>query len=297
MPPFSQAIHRFTNNVSEMKNLAARDYEDMLQVRLLPAHDTQHTHHCGLSPSRPCNVPSRPCLSRCGNTPISPPCTFNVLLSHPYYRPTRPALPPSHPSNIILLSCSLSPGLVAAMPHLSLAPLSCPSCHRAVVLPLLSLRRYLNPPIAALYHLFPLLLGQCAIPAFEGLLHGDHDKRLLKLLYRTAEWHGLAKLRMHTQATLDHLETLTNEYGRLMRSFHDLMCSQFTTKELQRDVDVRKRAQQHAQARGLSKGSISISERWEKTFNLFTPKFHALGDYVRTIQMFGTTDSYSTQVV
>jgi len=38
MPPFSQAIRRFTNNVSEMKNLAARDYKDMLQVRLLPTH-------------------------------------------------------------------------------------------------------------------------------------------------------------------------------------------------------------------------------------------------------------------
>ncbi len=34
MPPFSPAIRRFTNNVSEMKKLAARDFEDMLQVRL-----------------------------------------------------------------------------------------------------------------------------------------------------------------------------------------------------------------------------------------------------------------------
>ena len=33
IPAFSQTIHRFTNNVSEMKKLAARDYEDMLQVR------------------------------------------------------------------------------------------------------------------------------------------------------------------------------------------------------------------------------------------------------------------------
>ena len=31
-PPFSQAIRQFTNNVSEMKKLTARDHEDLLQV-------------------------------------------------------------------------------------------------------------------------------------------------------------------------------------------------------------------------------------------------------------------------
>jgi len=33
MPSFSQAIRKFTNNVSEMKKLAARDFEDLLQVK------------------------------------------------------------------------------------------------------------------------------------------------------------------------------------------------------------------------------------------------------------------------
>lgn len=32
IPLFSQTIRRFTNNVSEMKKMAARDYEDLLQV-------------------------------------------------------------------------------------------------------------------------------------------------------------------------------------------------------------------------------------------------------------------------
>ena len=31
--------------------------------------------------------------------------------------------------------------------------------------------------------------------------------------------------------------------------------------------------------------------------NVFTVKFHFLGDYVRHIRLFGTTDSYSTQLV
>jgi hypothetical protein len=34
-----------------------------------------------------------------------------------------------------------------------------------------------------------------------------------------------------------------------------------------------------------------------KSFNLFTYKLHALGDYVQSIRAFGTTDSYSTQLV
>jgi hypothetical protein len=34
-----------------------------------------------------------------------------------------------------------------------------------------------------------------------------------------------------------------------------------------------------------------------KQFNLNTYKFHALGDYVSMIRMFGTTDSFTTQVV
>jgi hypothetical protein len=40
-------------------------------------------------------------------------------------------------------------------------------------------------------------LLQCSIPTFEDLLDGPHNKCLMKLLYRTAEWHMLAKLRMH----------------------------------------------------------------------------------------------------
>ena len=182
------------------------------------------------------------------------------------------------------------------MPSCNLAPshLGPSCCGHAPISPL---RHCLAPPVAASYHLCRLPSGQCAIPAFEDLLGDGHNKCLLKLLYRTVEWHGFAKLRLHTQATLDHLESLTKECGRLMRNFRDLTCSQFETKELQREVDARKRAQQRAQARGLSKGSQSISERQKRTFNLLTPKFHALGDYVSTIQLFGTTDSYSTQVV
>lgn len=113
---------------------------------------------------------------------------------------------------------------------------------------------------------------------------------------------------MHTQSTLDHLETLTTEFGRLMRSFRDLTGSVFDIKELLREVEANKRAQRRAQekvsstapqsaSRHSTSSGLATSEERTKTLNLFTPKFHALGDYVHTIRMFGTTDSFSTQVV
>src|SRR5947208_268052 len=37
MPLFSQTISRFSDNASEMKKLAAQDFEDLLQVGLLPS--------------------------------------------------------------------------------------------------------------------------------------------------------------------------------------------------------------------------------------------------------------------
>jgi hypothetical protein len=173
----------------------------------------------------------------------------------------------------------------------------------------------------------------------------------MKLLYRTAEWHGFAKLRIHTDFTLNHLEELTKEFGLLMRQFRDLSCSQFQTVELPREVEGRKRRQQRAQAKQLpasaSTGtgvrseltavsssnnripaptaqptpstananatattsnasptsttltapSSTSTSRKLKTLNIFTYKFHSLGDYVRTIRLFGGTDSFSTQLV
>ena len=63
----------------------------------------------------------------------------------------------------------------------------------------------------------------------------------MKLLYRTAEWHALAKLRMHTETSLASLESLTTEFGLLMQNFEELTCSQFATTELPRETAARKR--------------------------------------------------------
>lgn len=133
----------------------------------------------------------------------------------------------------------------------------------------------------------------------------------MKLLYRTAEWHALAKLRMHSHSTLALLEDLTVEFGKLMRQFRDLTCSQFQTTELPRETAARNRQQMRQRATTAQACSSSVpgvnvvtpppqpsSDLGPKTkrFNLFTIKFHFLGDYVHHIRLFGTTDSFSTQL-
>ncbi|KAJ7246854.1 hypothetical protein B0H12DRAFT_1203237 [Mycena haematopus] len=160
-------------------------------------------------------------------------------------------------------------------------------------------------------------LLQCAIPAFDGLFPPQHNGRILKLLYRMAQWHACAKLRMHTDPTLEHLTKLTPEIGRLMREFKNTTCSEYKTYELPRETAARGRREQRiAAAAAAARASASGSEapapaapapvpvpaqappksKKEKTLNLNTYKWHAMGDYAPTIRDFGPCDSYSTQL-
>jgi hypothetical protein len=125
------------------------------------------------------------------------------------------------------------------------------------------------------------------------------------LLFRLAHWHALAKLRMHTDSTLSLLESTTTVLGRELRKFRDLTCALFQTVELPSEAAARERRKErtHALANPESCPPTSRlpkaqpSKRRAKSLNLFTYKLHALGDYVQTIRLFGTTDSYSTQIV
>lgn len=166
----------------------------------------------------------------------------------------------------------------------------------------------------------------------EDLLPDKHNAQLLTLLYRLAEWHALAKLRMHTEDTLQRLETTTTAMGKELCSFRASSATAWICKELPSETAAlgrkleRKRAKVAAKAavsepppaselipRNPAEPSIALPTTDPKTpnvipplpklpakvktLNLFTYKLHALGDYVRTIRLFGTTDSYSTQIV
>jgi hypothetical protein len=127
----------------------------------------------------------------------------------------------------------------------------------------------------------PIALLQCSIAAFDGLLPEPHNQLVMTTLFRLAQWHALAKLRVHTGSTLDMLRDITAELGRELRKFHDKTCATYFPQQSGGTTT----------ARGTRKNSS------EGPINLLTYKFHALGDYETTIRTFGTTDSYTTQIV
>jgi hypothetical protein len=125
----------------------------------------------------------------------------------------------------------------------------------------------------------------------------------MTLLFRLAEWHALAKLRLHMDSTLSHMDSVTTVLGQELRRFVQDTCSRFKTTELPKEYAARGRRQSRKEAQNLEttlntapkKGAAG--ERRPKTLNLSVYKVHALGDYVNTIRLFGTTDSFSSQIV
>ena len=141
---------------------------------------------------------------------------------------------------------------------------------------------------------------QCAIPVFAGLLPEPHNEQVLKLLFMLAHWHGLAKLRMHTDDTLCILEDVTREVGNEIRRFVNETCPAFSTRELQREAECHIRLQARKESstiphvQGVPTGA---SSHRPKVLNLCTYKLHSLRDYAAQIRLYGTTNSYSTQPV
>ncbi|KAI0054212.1 hypothetical protein BV25DRAFT_1817305, partial [Artomyces pyxidatus] len=154
------------------------------------------------------------------------------------------------------------------------------------------------------------------IPAFDGLLPEPHNGRLLKLLFEFAHLHGLAKLEMHTDTTLDVLSEVVRErFADAVNDFQVNTCSQFQTLELEREKSARLRHEEkkaNSSKANKPTGQESLSDnasdparqksrsdtaRKEKGWNVNTYKFHRLGDYVSTIRNMGVTGSYSTQRV
>ncbi|KAJ3535560.1 hypothetical protein NMY22_g6430 [Coprinellus aureogranulatus] len=133
-------------------------------------------------------------------------------------------------------------------------------------------------------------LLQCSIPAFESLFPGDDNSILMTLLCICAQWQALAKLRLHNDSTLKLLDYTTVRLGAQMRLFDRDVCSHYLTKELPKEAEARVR-------RDAKKGRASSGASKSVSLGVFTIKFHLLGDYCDTIRMYGTTDSYSTELV
>ncbi|KAF8835227.1 hypothetical protein BDN67DRAFT_1015721 [Paxillus ammoniavirescens] len=135
---------------------------------------------------------------------------------------------------------------------------------------------------------------QCAIPAFEGLFPPGHDNIIRVLLFWLAEWHALAKLRLHSDDSLDLLDEATKSLGKQLRKFQEYTCSKFKTTELPAEAAAwRRRSEGRMQSETQAASNAGVRLKY---FNLLTYKLHALRDYVNMIRTFGTTDSYTTQV-
>ncbi|KAF8834569.1 hypothetical protein BDN67DRAFT_875878, partial [Paxillus ammoniavirescens] len=138
---------------------------------------------------------------------------------------------------------------------------------------------------------------QCAIPVFTGFFPEPHNHHIIKLLFVLGHWHGLAKLRLHTDETLDILDAVTKNLGDLLRKFIAETCPAFSTKELRREAECHRRQQAHGSAGGAPQSQgINVNNCRAKALNLRTYKFHALSDDASQIRLYGTTDSYSTQL-
>ena len=137
---------------------------------------------------------------------------------------------------------------------------------------------------------------------FDGLLPEPHNTYVLKLLFELAHWHGLAKLCIHTDLTLDILSNVITSLGISLRTFEENTCAAFETRELEHEQAAQQWCQEKSIARGVSKSKRptapnSSKPQKQKGLNLMTYKYHALSNYIDTIRCYGTTDSYSTQPV
>jgi hypothetical protein len=134
------------------------------------------------------------------------------------------------------------------------------------------------------------------MPVFEGLFPEKHDATVQTLLYRFTQWHALAKLRMHSKTTLSILDNTFKKLSRQLRKFRNSTCAAFITIKLPKEKAARERkaACQHS---GSDNPNMGSGGRKTKKFNLNTYKFHAIGDYLQSIRLFGTVDSFTSQIV
>lgn len=142
---------------------------------------------------------------------------------------------------------------------------------------------------------------------FEGLLPKICDTPVQRVLFIFAQWHGLAKLRLHMSTTIKVMKKLTSTLGNELRAIADLT-RKLDVRETPKEYAARRKRYKATAAKstsvGRKKSDRSVAEKPEDgdgrrkcALNLDTYKMHALGDYTHTIEEYGSTDSYSTQIV
>lgn len=109
-----------------------------------------------------------------------------------------------------------------------------------------------------------------------------------------AYWHGLAKLRMHTESSVKLLDDTFTALGVHLRHFEQVTCPKYATKETEKEYAKRIRA---VSRKAVGFSSAPTSGHKTRGFNLATIKVHLLGYYPRYIRAFGTIEMLSTMLV
>jgi hypothetical protein len=164
------------------------------------------------------------------------------------------------------------------------------------------------------------------MPVLEGLLSEPHNSVILDMVFEAALLHGLDKLRMHTETTLDYADKHTIEYSRCRTRFKNVTCAAFDTYELPKETEARGRRLQQKQTQSKVSAPATTSPptgeeltpsdrdlnappptkkvrseaktaKKKKEFNMNTYKYHSIGDYPDAIRHKGTTDNWTTQIV
>ena len=121
------------------------------------------------------------------------------------------------------------------------------------------------------------------MPVFEGLLPPVHDGAVQTLMFHLAEWQVLVKLRVHTEDMLALLQQALCWLGTQCKNTNiHIMCTTFQAKELPPEMAQRVRRELADLQSGHWK-KAARSESLPKAININMYKFHALGDYGKTI--------------
>ncbi len=140
------------------------------------------------------------------------------------------------------------------------------------------------------------------MPAFEGLLNKKNCDIVADLLFELANWHALAKLRLHTSVTLELFRAATDHMYAAVRKFTRTTCKDYITVELTRESEARGRrtAALRAKKAGGQAATAAPLRPEPKTVEFrvhHTYKYHCLADYPMSIELHGPTDNTTTQIV
>lgn len=135
-----------------------------------------------------------------------------------------------------------------------------------------------------------------SLPVFEGLLPSPHDKIVQNLIYLVSTVHMLAKLHLHTDATVSSLHEFTKQFGEALRKFKNVTCAAHETKELPNNYEKWLCREGRLYAQGQTP-KLPSRTAMEHVFNINTYKIHVLANYAHHIMKYGMTDQYSTSIV